>query len=72
MQVQRRVEKVKNRQITIELPESFIDRKVEIIVLTLDEEPPVSRQPHPAIAGKMQILGDVLESVPESDWSLPR
>jgi hypothetical protein len=40
---------------------------VGIIVLTLDEEPPVPRQPHPAIAGKMQILGDVLEIVPESD-----
>ena len=72
MQVERRFEQVKNQQVIIELPESFIDHKVEIIVLTVDEETTPSRRPHPDIAGKMQIVGDILTSVPEADWDLPR
>ena len=68
MQVERRFEQVKNQQVIIELPESFIDHKVEIIVLTVDEEATPSRRPHPDIAGKMQIVGDILTSVPEADW----
>ena len=72
MQVQRCFEDVKNRQLLIELPESFVNHKVEVIVLTVDEEIPRTRRPHPAIAGKMRIVGDVLESVPESDCDLPR
>ena len=72
MQVERRFEQVTNRQVIIELPESFIDHQVEIIVLTVDEEAPPSRCPHPDIAGKMQIVGDILTSVPEADWDLPQ
>ena len=72
MQVQRRFEQVKSQQLLIELPESFVNHNVEVIVLTLDEESPQScRRPHPAIAGKAKILGDVLESVSDSDWDLP-
>ncbi|MFM8331695.1 MAG: hypothetical protein ACKN9T_08405 [Candidatus Methylumidiphilus sp.] len=70
MLVQRCFEEVKNRQIAIELPESFVNHKVEIIVLTIDDDAPSRRCPHPDIAGKMQILGDILESVPESDWDM--
>ncbi len=72
MQVERRFEQVKNRQVLIELPESFVDHQVEIIVLTVDEEATPSRRPHPDIAGKMQIVGDILTSVPEADWDLPQ
>jgi hypothetical protein len=72
MQVERRFEQVKNRQVIIELPESFSNHKVEIIVLTVDEEAPPSRRPHPDIAGKMQIVGDILTTIPEADWDLPR
>ena len=74
MQVERRFPKqVKNRQVLIELPESFVDHQVEkIIVLTVDEEATPSRRPHPDIAGKMQIVGDILTSVPEADWDLPQ
>ena len=72
MQVERRFEQIKNRQVIIELPESFVDHKVEIIVLTVDEETSPSRRPHPDIAGKMQITGDILTSVSEADWDLPR
>ena len=72
MQVERCFEQVTNRQVIIELPESFIDHQVEIIVLTVDEETAPSRRPHPDITGKMQIVGDILASVPEADWDLPR
>jgi hypothetical protein len=33
---------------------------------------PALRQPHPDIAGQVKIRGDVLSSVPESDWELPQ
>jgi hypothetical protein len=72
MQVKRQFVEVTSRQLTIELPESFVNHKVEIIALTVDEEVPQHRRPHPDIAGKVQILGGILTSVPESDWNLPR
>jgi hypothetical protein len=72
MQVERRFEQVKNRRVSIELPDSFNDRQVEIIVLAPDEAPPAHRRPHPDIAGQVEIHGDTLSTVPESDWDLPR
>ena len=30
------------------------------------------REPHPEIAGKIKILGNIIDSVPEVDWNLPR
>ena len=50
----------------------FNNRRVEIIVLTADEPVAVRRRPHPHIAGRVQINGDILGSVPEIDWDLPR
>jgi hypothetical protein len=76
MQVQRLYEQVRNRRVSIELPEDFNDRRVEIIVLTLDEpveeSPRPHRRPHPDIAGRVKILGDIFDSAPESDWDSPR
>lgn len=72
MQVKRQFVEVTSRHLTIELPASFVNHRVEIIALTVDEEAPKHRRPHPDIAGKVQILGDILTSIPESDWSLPR
>lgn len=31
-----------------------------------------NRKPHPEIAGKAKILGNIIDSVSESDWNLPR
>ena len=72
MQVQRSFEEVKSRQILIDLPESFLNHRVEVIVLTVDEvlPSPLSRRPHPAIAGKMKISEGIFDSAPESDWGL--
>lgn len=50
------------------LPKFPPNRKVEAILLLLDEETQGSRRPHPDIAGKMVIADDVFESAPESDW----
>lgn len=72
MQVKRQFVEVTSRHVTIELPASFVNYKVEIIALTVDEETSRHRRPHPDIAGKVQILGDILTSIPESDWTLPR
>jgi len=29
------------------------------------------RKPHPDLAGKMQILGNIIDTIPESEWNLP-
>ncbi|MEI6414279.1 MAG: hypothetical protein WCP34_08465 [Pseudomonadota bacterium] len=68
MQVERLFEQVKDRQVLIKLPDYFNDRNVEIIVLTADDSPTVHRRPHPDIAGKVKIHGDIINSVPEADW----
>jgi hypothetical protein len=72
MQVQRQILEVTSRHVTIELPASFVNHQVEIIALTVDEDRPAPRRPHPDIAGKVRILGDIISSAPEPDWDLPR
>ncbi|MBF0192443.1 MAG: hypothetical protein HQL99_15090 [Magnetococcales bacterium] len=70
MQIQQVVE-VTTRRVVIELPESFINHRVELIARTMDETParPKQRRPHPAIAGKGRTLGDLIAPiVDESDW----
>jgi hypothetical protein len=72
MQVQRQFVDVTHRQVLIELPESFVNHRIELIALTMDDQPlvaPKHRRPHPDIAGKGRTLGDLIESaVDESDW----
>ena len=71
MHVERLFEQVRDRRVLIELPDAFNDRRVEIIVLTVDEPMPTHRRPHPDITGRIKIHGDILASAPESDWELP-
>ena len=67
MQVERQFIEVKRRQVVIELPESFINHRVEVIALTVDEwrarSLPKRRRPHPDIAGKGRTLGDLVSPV---------
>jgi hypothetical protein len=67
MQVQRQFVEVKDRRVVIELPASFVNHRVELIALTVDEDLPVKaktrRQPHPDIAGKGKTLGDLVTPV---------
>ena len=47
--------------------------KVEAIYLVLEQNPVeavTQRRPHPEIAGKMKITGNIMESAPVSDWGL--
>ncbi|MBI2377848.1 MAG: hypothetical protein HYV07_27850 [Deltaproteobacteria bacterium] len=74
MEVERRIEQVAGRKLVLELPESFENRRVEVIVLTLDDsktaQSPASppRMPHPALAGSMVMNGDIFDSVPVDDY----
>ena len=73
MQVKRQFVDVKDSRILIELPASFVNHRVELIALTVDEDMPASaksrRQPHPDIAGKGKTLGDLVSQiVDEADW----
>lgn len=72
MQVERQFVEVKQRQVVIELPESFINHRIEVIALTVDkDESDLSkrRRPHPKIVGKGRMLGDLVNPlVDETDW----
>ncbi|EIC22699.1 hypothetical protein [Thiorhodovibrio frisius] len=74
MQAQRVLGRVDHGTLLIQLPESFNHRRVEVIVLALDEENavPETRQPHPDLAGSVRIHGDIFASAPEQDWDLPQ
>ena len=51
------------------------NKQLEIIFLVLDDArggQSLRRSPHPDIAGKTRILGDIISSVPETDWNLPK
>lgn len=74
MQVKRSIETVNSPRLIIDLPESFVNQRVEVLVITLDElEPAVPerrRKPPAQFAGKVKELGDVMSSVPLSDWGM--
>jgi hypothetical protein len=74
MQVQRLIETVTSPRLVIDLPASFVNHRVEILVLTLDDSQSVSsgkkRTPPPQFAGRVRELGDVMSSVPPSDWGI--
>ena len=79
MQVERQFIEVKQRQVVIELPASFINQRVEVIAFTIDEEddkpvkPPKRRRPHSDIAGKGKTVGDLISPlVDNSDWECLR
>ena len=49
--------------------------KARIIILVDDVSEPAlqsKRRPHQDIVGKLQILGDIISSSPETDWDLPK
>lgn len=73
MQVQRKIIDVHDTRVLLELPQSFVNRRVEIIALTVDEDPAPEmqrRQPSPAIFGKGKTLGDLIGPIVEpGDWA---
>ncbi len=73
MPVQRQIIDVRDTQVLLEIPQSFVSHRVEVIALTVDEAPPLvsaRRQPSPAIAGKGKTRRDLIGPiVDEVDWS---
>lgn len=62
MQIQRLFAEIHSTRLTIDLPESFLNHELEVIVSTRDEPLPKLRRPHPDIAGKLLFHGDVFDS----------
>ncbi|MGJ3247563.1 MAG: hypothetical protein ACFE0I_16000 [Elainellaceae cyanobacterium] len=51
------------------------NKQFEAIFLVIDtvSAPTTKRRaPHSDIAGKMTTLGDIIDTIPESDWNLPQ
>ncbi len=75
MSIQRHIEQLTVPRIVLDLPPSFANHRVEVLVLTLDDTPPAQLQrrvPPPQFAGKVKELGDVINTLPLSDWNLPQ
>lgn len=72
MQVERQFLEVTQQKVVLELPASFVNHRVEVIALTVDELtslPTKRRHPHPTIAGKGRTLGDLITPVvDDEDW----
>ena len=73
MQVQRKIIDVHDTQVVLELPQSFVNHRVEVIALTMDEEPglaPIVRRPHPDLVGKGKTIGDIVSPIVDAEyWS---
>jgi hypothetical protein len=74
MQIQRILQTVDTQNLVIQVPASFVNRQVEILVITLDESvpnPPQRRRvPPQQLAGRVTEKGDVISSVPAEDWGI--
>ncbi|MDM8561441.1 hypothetical protein [Candidatus Parabeggiatoa sp. HSG14] len=52
-------------------PKLPANKQFEVIFLVLkDVSKYKKRTPHPDIAGKIKITGDIFDSIPSSDWNL--
>ena len=57
------------------VPKLLPNKRQELIFLVIDDAQggqSLRRRPHPDIAGKTRILGDIISSVPNTDWNLPK
>jgi hypothetical protein len=74
MQIQRILQTVDTQNLVIQVPASFVNRQVEILVITLDEfaSNPLQcrRVPPQQLAGRVTEKGDVISSVPVEDWGI--
>ncbi len=74
METRRFITKARNSQIQIDLPDSMVNRKIEILVIALEEATDKKkirkRRPPIELAGKVKEMGNVMESAPLSDWGI--
>ena len=72
MQIQRTIQTLDAPRLVIDLPTSFVNRRIEVLVITLDEnEPQITQKrriPPPQLAGRVKEFGDVMSSAPDEDW----
>jgi hypothetical protein len=72
MQIQRTIQVLDKPRLVIDLPPSFVNQRIEVLVITLDESDSAPsrkrRTPPSKLAGRVQELGDVMSSVPLEDW----
>jgi hypothetical protein len=55
------------------LPKLPPNKKIEGIFLVLDDITDLNlpvRKPHPDLIGQVQILSDIFDSAPETDWEI--
>jgi len=71
MQIQRTIQTLDTPHVVIDLPTSFAHRRVEILVITLDEAKlkPANkrRSPPPQFAGHVKELGNVMSTASAVD-----
>ncbi len=77
MQIQRHIEQIASTRLVIDLPVSFLNHRVEVLILTLEEpmlesSPKTRRAPPRQFAGQVKELGDVINTIPLDHWSLPQ
>ena len=74
METRRFITKTNTSQIQIDLPDSMLNRKIEILVIALEDEKNKKkirkRRPPVELAGKVKEVGNVMGSVPLSDWGI--
>lgn len=72
MQIQRTIQSLDTPHLVIDLPASFAHRRVEVLVMTIDEIEPRQakkrRSPPAQFAGQVKELGDVMSTVSSVDW----
>jgi len=73
MQVQREFIQVTDTRVVLNFPAAFLNRRVEVIALTVDEDPSPAgyrRQPSALIAGRGRTLGDLVGPIlAPGDWA---
>ena len=57
-----------------QIPVLPANKQLEAIFLVIAEtgQADLHRQPHPDIAGKTKILGNIIDTVPVTEWDLPK
>lgn len=65
MLAERQIRTVTSPTLVIDLPTTFVNQRVEVLILALDEgtAPARKRVPPPQFAGRVREMGDVMTSV---------
>jgi hypothetical protein len=74
MKTRRFITKANTSQIQIDLPDSMLNKKIEVLVIALEDaknnKKTRKRRPPNELAGKVKEIGNVMESAPLADWGI--